>query len=123
MTTFSVNGVGTVDVAKLAAMTSFNDESSLTSNDSTVKRFETWFWEVVNSFTQSERQELLYFWTGNSKTLFLRSQQKPFSGAPALRAGEEAFEPAPSITIRHPNDISLPSANTCISRLYLPLYR
>merc|ERR1712187_443699 len=46
-----VNGVGTVDVAKLAAMTSFNDESSLTTNDSTVKRFETWFWEVVNSFT------------------------------------------------------------------------
>ena len=44
-------------------------------------------------------------------------------GAPALRAGEEAFEPAPSVTIRHPNDNSLPSANTCISRLYLPLYR
>ena len=102
-----MNGVGTVDVAKLAAMTSFNDESSLTTNDNLVKRFESWFWEVVNSFTQAERQELLYFWTG----------------APALRAGEEAFEPAPSITIRHPNDISLPSANTCISRLYLPLYR
>ena len=66
-----VNGVGTVDVAKLAAMTSFNDESSLTTNDSTVKRFETWFWEVVNSFTQSERQELLYFWTGKvTFTLF-----------------------------------------------------
>merc|ERR1712176_724030 len=101
-----VNGVGTVDVAKLAAMTSFNDESSLSSNDNVVKRFETWFWEVVNSFTQTERQELLYFWTG----------------APALRAGEEAFEPAPSITIRHPNDQALPSANTCISRLYLHLY-
>ena len=45
-----------------------------------------------------------------------------FIGAPALRAGEEAFEPSPSVTIRHPNDESLPSANTCISRLYLPLY-
>ena len=65
-----VNGVGTVDVAKLAAMTSFNDESSLTTNDNVVKRFETWFWEVVNSFTQSERQELLYFWTGKFETNF-----------------------------------------------------
>ena len=65
-----VNGVGTVDVAKLAAMTSFNDESSLTTNDNVVKRFETWFWEVVNSFTQSERQELLYFWTGKFETIF-----------------------------------------------------
>ena len=65
-----VNGVGTVDVAKLAAMTSFNDESSLTTNDNVVKRFETWFWEVVNSFTQSERQELLYFWTGKFETTF-----------------------------------------------------
>ena len=57
-------------MAKLAAMTSFNDESSLTSNDNVVKRFETWFWEVVNSFTQSERQELLYFWTGKIKQQF-----------------------------------------------------
>jgi len=71
-----------------------------------VIRFQKWFWEVVEQFSQSERQELLYFWTG----------------APALRAGEEAFEPSPSVTIRHPNDESLPSANTCISRLYLPLY-
>ncbi|VDO72240.1 unnamed protein product [Schistosoma curassoni] len=28
----------------------------------------------------------------------------------------------PSITIKPPDDHHLPSANTCISRLYLPLY-
>lgn len=103
-----VNGVGTVDVAKLTAMTTFNDESN--AKDETekaeVQKLQKWLWEVVESFTLQERQELLYFWTG----------------APALRAGEEAFEPAPSVTIRGPNDQSLPSANTCISRLYLPLY-
>lgn len=103
-----VNGVGTVDVAKLTQITTFNDESNAKDeNDkSDVNKLQKWLWEVVESFTQQERQELLYFWTG----------------APALRAGEEAFEPAPSVTIRGPNDQSLPSANTCISRLYLPLY-
>ncbi|CAG5105861.1 Oidioi.mRNA.OKI2018_I69.chr1.g2520.t1.cds [Oikopleura dioica] len=103
-----VNGVATVDVAKLTAMTTFNDESNAKdeSEKNDVQKLQKWLWEVVDSFTQQERQELLYFWTG----------------APALRAGEEAFEPAPSVTIRGPNDQSLPSANTCISRLYLPLY-
>jgi E3 ubiquitin-protein ligase EDD1 len=103
-----VNGVGTVDVSKLSAITTFNDESNSKDegDKSDVQRLQKWFWEVVETFSQNERQELLYFWTG----------------APALRAGEEAFEPAPSVTIRHPNDQSLPSANTCISRLYLPLY-
>ena len=87
-----------------------------------VIRFQKWFWEVVEQFSQSERQELLYFWTGTIFFLIKTEVFIFFIGAPALRAGEEAFEPSPSVTIRHPNDESLPSANTCISRLYLPLY-
>ncbi|KAL0171203.1 hypothetical protein M9458_031514, partial [Cirrhinus mrigala] len=35
---------------------------------------------------------------------------------------EEGFQPMPSITIRPPDDQHLPTANTCISRLYVPLY-
>ena len=78
-----VNGVGTVDVAKLTAMTTFNDESN--AKDETekaeVQKLQKWLWEVnsvisclnlfksllqvVESFTLQERQELLYFWTGN----------------------------------------------------------
>ena len=61
---FLVNGVGTVDVAKLSSLTTFNDESSLNSDVNNVIRFQKWFWEVVEQFSQSERQELLYFWTG-----------------------------------------------------------
>ena len=61
---FLVNGVGTVDVAKLSSLTTFNDESSLNSDVNHVIRFQKWFWEVVEQFSQSERQELLYFWTG-----------------------------------------------------------
>ena len=61
---FLVNGVGTVDVAKLSSLRTFNDESSLNSDVNNVIRFQKWFWEVVEQFSQSERQELLYFWTG-----------------------------------------------------------
>ena len=43
-------------------------------------------------------------------------------GSPALPASEEGFQPMPSVTIRPADDSHLPSANTCISRLYVPLY-
>ena len=43
-----VNGVGTVDVAKLTAMTTFNDESN--AKDETekadVQKLQKWLWEV-----------------------------------------------------------------------------
>ena len=48
----------------------------------------------------------VYFWTSS----------------PALPASEEGFQPMPSITIRPADDEHLPTANTCISRLYIPLY-
>lgn len=48
----------------------------------------------------------VYFWTGS----------------PALPASEEGFQPMPSVTIRPADDSHLPTANTCISRLYIPLY-
>ena len=44
------------------------------------------------------------------------------SGSPALPASEDGFQPMPSVTIRPADDSHLPSANTCISRLYVPLY-
>ena len=43
-------------------------------------------------------------------------------GSPALPASEDGFQPMPSVTIRPADDSHLPSANTCISRLYVPLY-
>jgi len=43
-------------------------------------------------------------------------------GSPALPASEDGFQPMPSVTIRPAGDSHLPSANTCISRLYVPLY-
>lgn len=48
----------------------------------------------------------VYFWTSS----------------PALPASEEGFQPMPSITLRPADDDHLPTANTCISRLYIPLY-
>ena len=48
----------------------------------------------------------VYFWTSS----------------PALPASEEGFQPMPSVTIRPADDAHLPTANTCISRLYIPLY-
>jgi E3 ubiquitin-protein ligase EDD1 len=69
-------------------------------------RLKKWFWSIVEKMTNQQKQELVYFWTGS----------------PALPASEEGFNPMPSITVRSLNDQYLPTANTCISKLYLPIY-
>ncbi|VDP20431.1 unnamed protein product [Soboliphyme baturini] len=56
--------------------------------------------------TVEEKLDLIYFWTGS----------------PALPSSEEDFQPLPSVVIRPADDHHLPTANTCISRLYVPLY-
>lgn len=99
-----LNGVGEVNVQALISYTSFNDESKESSDK--ILRFKRWFWSMMEKMPNQEKQDLVYFWTGS----------------PALPASEEGFQPMPSITIRPPDDHHLPTANTCISRLYLPLY-
>jgi len=99
-----LNGVGDINVTTLIGYTSFNDESG-ESNDRLVT-FKRWLWAVIEKMTPMEKQDLVYFWTGS----------------PALPASEEGFQPMPSVTIRPADDSHLPSANTCISRLYIPLY-
>ncbi|XP_055998190.1 E3 ubiquitin-protein ligase UBR5-like isoform X2 [Ostrea edulis] len=99
-----LNGVGDINVQTLISYTSFNDESG--ENNDKVQRFKRWFWSVVEKMSNQERQDLVYFWTSS----------------PALPASEEGFQPMPSITIRPADDDHLPTANTCISRLYIPLY-
>ncbi|XP_022696858.1 E3 ubiquitin-protein ligase UBR5-like isoform X3 [Varroa jacobsoni] len=99
-----LNGVPEVNVQSLISYTSFIDEGK-ESTERTV-RFKKWFWSIMEKMTSRERQDLVYFWTGS----------------PALPASEEGFQPMPTITLRPPDDQHLPSANTCISRLYLPIY-
>ncbi|KAK6168099.1 hypothetical protein SNE40_021993 [Patella caerulea] len=99
-----LNGVGNINVQTLISYTSFNDESG--ENGERVQRFKRWFWSVVEKMNNRERQDMVYFWTSS----------------PALPASEEGFQPMPSITIRPADDEHLPTANTCISRLYIPLY-
>lgn len=99
-----LNGVGDINVQTLISYTSFNDESG-EGNDK-VQRFKRWLWSVVEKMNNQERQDLVYFWTSS----------------PALPASEEGFQPMPSITLRPADDDHLPTANTCISRLYIPLY-
>lgn len=99
-----LNGVGNINVMTLISYTSFNDESS-EGADKLIK-FKRWFWSIVEKMSTIERQDLVYFWTGS----------------PSLPASEEGFQPLPSITIRPADDAHLPTANTCISRLYIPLY-
>ncbi|XP_054747498.1 E3 ubiquitin-protein ligase hyd isoform X1 [Anastrepha obliqua] len=99
-----LNGVGDINVSTLISYTTFNDESSEGSDK--LLKFKRWFWTIVEKMNTSERQDLVYFWTGS----------------PALPASEEGFQPLPSVTIRPADDSHLPTANTCISRLYIPLY-
>jgi len=99
-----LNGVGEVNVQTLIQYTSFNDESG--EGGEKLLKFKRWFWSSVEKMNNQEKQDLVYFWTGS----------------PALPASEEGFQPMPSITIRPADDQHLPTANTCISRLYIPLY-
>ncbi|XP_044752448.1 E3 ubiquitin-protein ligase UBR5 isoform X9 [Coccinella septempunctata] len=99
-----LNGVGDINVSVLISYTSFNDESGESSER--LVKFKRWLWSIVEKMSHLERQDLVYFWTGS----------------PALPASEDGFQPMPSVTIRPADDAHLPTANTCISRLYIPLY-
>lgn len=100
-----LNGVGDINVNLLISYTSFSDESGPGNGDK-VTKIKRWLWSIVEKMTQMERMDLVYFWTGS----------------PALPASEDGFQPMPSVTIRPPDDSHLPTANTCISRLYIPIY-
>jgi len=94
-----------INISLLESYTKFLDESS--SSSDTLEKYKQTFWSVVNKFTHQEKQDLIFFWTGS----------------PTLPATEEEFRPLPTIMIRpSDNNLHLPTANTCISRLYLPLY-
>jgi E3 ubiquitin-protein ligase EDD1 len=97
---------GTLDISLpvLQSYTNFLDESS--ASQEVLAKFKQWFWSVASKFTNSEKQDLVFFWTGS----------------PTLPSIEEGFQPLPTIMIRPADDNHLPTANTCISRLYLPLY-
>ena len=98
-----LNGVAEISIHTLASYTTISDESKEPSRR---PQFEKWFWATLDRMSQQEKQELLFFWTGSSH----------------LPASEEGFQPLPTITLRPPSDQHLPTANTCINRLYIPVY-
>ncbi|XP_076647638.1 E3 ubiquitin-protein ligase hyd isoform X1 [Halictus rubicundus] len=99
-----LNGVGDINVSVLISYTSFNDESG--ESVDRLAKFKRWLWSTVEKMSHTERQDLVYFWTGS----------------PALPASGDGYQPMPSVTLRPADDAHLPTANTCISRLYVPLY-
>ncbi|KAA3678779.1 E3 ubiquitin-protein ligase EDD1 [Paragonimus westermani] len=116
-----LNGAGDIDTEVLVSYTTFHDETRCGSAAAVGKAFENggssnhlekvsrlkrWFWNTVRAMDNKQRQNLLYFWTSS----------------PTLPASAQGFQPMPSINIRPADDHHLPTANTCISRLYLPLY-
>lgn len=101
-----LNGVGDINTQTLINYTSFNDETGDREGGDKVKRFKKWFWATIEKMSTHEKQDLVYFWMSS----------------PALPASEEGFQPMPSVTLRPADDNHLPTANTCISRLYIPLY-
>lgn len=98
-----LNGVADISIHTLASYTTISDESKESNRR---PQFEKWFWATLEKMNQQEKQELLFFWTGS----------------PYLPASEEGFQPLPTVTLRPPSDQHLPTANTCINRLYLPMY-
>ncbi|KAI6173317.1 E3 ubiquitin-protein ligase UBR5 [Aphelenchoides besseyi] len=97
-------GTEQVSIRLLETFTTFMDESS--SKPELISKYKRWFYSVISKFSDHEKQDLLFFWTG----------------FPSLPSSEEAFTPLPTVMVRPADDEHLPTANTCISRLYLPLY-
>lgn len=97
-------GTEQVSIRLLETFTTFMDESS--SEPKMLQKMKGWFFRVIEKFTDKEKQDLLFFWTGS----------------PSLPPTEEAFTPLPTVMLRPADDLHLVTANTCISRLYLPLY-
>lgn len=100
-----LNGAGDINVQQLMNYTFFSDETGGEGQERLAK-FKKWFWSVVENMTSKQKQDLVYFWTSS----------------PAMPASAEGFQPMPSVTVKPANDHQLPTANTCISRLYVPLY-
>ena len=125
-----LNGSPVVSAETLRKITKFSDEMSgdlLTEqnlamlgldrgNSARAKKrredmiYKGWFWEIIGNYSQKELQNLLHFWTG----------------APLLPFDTSKMEVKPQVTLRgkETNDARalLPTANTCINRLYLPRY-
>lgn len=97
-------GTQEISMALMQSYTSFLDESS--AAPALLQKFKTWFWSICGKLTSQEKQDLMFFWTGS----------------PSLPASEEGFQPMPTVLVRPADDQHLPTANTCISRLYVPLY-
>ena len=57
-----LNGVGDINVTTLISYTSFNDESGETSER--LVTFKRWLWAVIEKMSPLDKQNLIYFWTG-----------------------------------------------------------
>ena len=99
-------------------------------------RFKRWFWTILEKMSISERQDLVCLEEKISNLFLSYTTSRPvvdillhgafqvyfWTSSPALPASEEGFQPMPTVTLRPADDTHLPTANTCISRLYIPLY-
>lgn len=88
------------------------------SHEQTVK----WFWSVVEKMTPTEQHDLLYFWTSFPvRTIIILSLLRLMlsQSLPATQAG---FAVRPTIVVRPPSETHLPTANTCVARLMIPVY-
>ena len=103
-----LNGCHAVDVELLERCTDF-EEAGCKSSDLVAKTAK-WVWAIVKEMTPAQQHDLIYFWTGS----------------PSLPATEAGLVPRPSVHVRPASEGDagmLPTSNTCISRILIPVYR
>ena len=99
-----LNGCFSFNLESLKKIVVVNNESK--EDNKSVSKFIKWFWCLVRGFSEKEKQDLLYFWTSS----------------PKMPSNISSYQPEPSIHVRPPEEDYLPTANTCIARIYIPLY-
>ena len=99
-----LNGCFSFNLDSLRRIVIVNNESK--EDNKSVSKFIKWFWCLVKGFSEKDKQDLLYFWTSS----------------PKMPSNICSYQPEPSIHVRPPEEDYLPTANTCIARLYIPLY-
>lgn len=101
-----LNGCSDVTVEMLKKVTKFFVDARNVPQ-TRIDQYKSWLWSVIGEFSPQQRSELMTFWTSS-----------PNLSADYLSAKAHS----PSIVIKSMDDFRLPTANTCITKLYIPLY-
>jgi len=103
-----LNGPSSIDVKDWKQFTVYE---GLKKNDNNAR----WFWEVVETYDQSNLKNLLHYCTGSVRV--------PILGFKYLESNRGEIRPFTIRQVEYNSGNPYPKSHTCFNRLELPLYK